>query len=96
MNGISYDVAEEEKIYTEARKLALEKAREKAEEMARVSGVSIAGIQSISETIQSGVIPLYANARVMDASSLEKSTATDISPGQIEYVTTVNVSYEIR
>ena len=37
MNGVDYDLADKEKAYTEARKMALEKARQKAEDMAKIA-----------------------------------------------------------
>ncbi len=49
MDGVQYDLADKEIIYTEARKIALEKARKKAEEMVKVTNVSIVAVQSISE-----------------------------------------------
>lgn len=37
LNGVDYDLADKEKVYAEARKLALEKARTKADEMAKAA-----------------------------------------------------------
>ncbi len=66
MDGVSYDLADKEKAYSEARKMALEKARQKAEEMAKVSGVTIVSVQSISENTSGGIVPMYQNVRSMD------------------------------
>lgn len=96
MNGVSYDVADKDGIYAEARKMALQKARTKAEAMAQVSGVSIVSIQSISENIDGGNTPMYKNIRTLDMAGSAQSESSDISLGQVEYSATVNVSYEIR
>ncbi len=97
MNGVDYDLADKEKAYSEARKMALEKARQKADEMAQATNVRIVSVQSISENMNGGVIPMYQNMRSLDLAAVwaEKST-TDISLGQVEYSVTVNVSYEIQ
>ena len=96
MNGVQYDLADKEVVYAEARKLAIEKARQKADAMAKVAWVSVISIQSISESIGGGVIPMYQNVRSLDMATESKSTSSDISIGQLEYTATVNISYEIR
>ena len=96
MNGVDYDLADKEKAYTEARKMALEKARQKAEDMAKIAWVSVVSVQSISESVGGGIVPMYQNVRAMDMVGEAKSTSTDISLGQVEYTATVNVAYEIR
>lgn len=96
MNGVDYDLADKEAAYAEARKMALEKAREKADAMAKITGVSIVSIASISENVSGGVTPMYQNVRLMDMAGEAKSTSTELSLGQVEYTATVNVGYEIR
>ncbi len=98
MDGVSYDLADKEPVYTEARKLALEKARAKADEMAKASGVSIIGVASISESGNNYPIPMYAqNYKSMDmAGSAEIAPTSDISVGQMEYTANVSVAYEIK
>ena len=96
MNGVDYDLADKEKAYAEARKMALEKAREKAEAMAKIAGVSIVSVASISENVSGGVTPMYQNVRMMDMAGEAKATSTELSLGQVEYTATVNIAYEIR
>ena len=66
IQGVSYDLGDKEKVYTEARKLALEKARQKADEIAKVTGVSIKKVQSVSETGTPNSTPMYQNYKAMD------------------------------
>jgi uncharacterized protein len=97
INGVNYDLADKEKVYAEARKMALEKARTKADEMARAAGVTITGVASISESGNNYPVPMYAqNYRTMDMASPEAKSTTEISLGQVEYTASVSVSYEIR
>jgi uncharacterized protein len=98
INGVDYDLADKERVYTEARKLALEKARTKADEMARVAGVTITGVASITESTNNYPVPMMAqNYRSMDMAGTEaKSGSTDVSLGQLEYTASVSVAYEIR
>lgn len=94
IGSISYDLDKKDGVYAEARKLALEKARAKAEEMARVTGVTITKVQSISEG-QSSVTPyppVFQNAKAMDSVGAN----TEISTGQLDYTIVVNVAYEIK
>jgi uncharacterized protein len=97
INGVDYDLADKEKVYAEARKLALEKARTKADEMAKAAGVTITGVASISESGNNYPVPMMAqNYRSMDMAGAEAKSDTDISVGQVEYTASVSVAYEIR
>ncbi|MBP9812542.1 SIMPL domain-containing protein [Candidatus Gracilibacteria bacterium] len=98
LNGVDYDLADKEKVYAEARKLALEKARTKADEMAKAAGVTITGVASISESGNNYPVPMYAqNYRSMDmAGGAEVKAGSDISVGQVEYTASVSVAYEIE
>jgi len=95
INGVSYDLSDKEAVYAEARKDALAKARAKADEMAKAAGVTISGVESISETTGGGYYPApyYARAEMTMGASDQK---TDISVGQIDYTATVNVAYSIK
>jgi uncharacterized protein len=96
IQSISYDLDRKDPIYTQARKMALEKARSKADEMASVSGVKIKKVKSISENTSSTPYPLpYQNAKLSYAAD-SVSNSTSISAGQLEYTTVVNVTYELH
>lgn len=59
INGVSFSVADPSKLYDEARKLAVEDAREKADLYAAAAGVELGHIVMISET------PSYAPPQPM-------------------------------
>lgn len=98
INGVEYDLANKEGVYAEARKLALEKARTKADEMAKAAWVTITGVASISESGNNYPIPMYAqNFKSLDmAWGAAANPTTDISVGQVEYTANVSVAYEIK
>lgn len=95
IQGVSYDLSDKEKVYTEARKLALDKARQKAEEMATNSGLKIKKIQSIAESTPS-YYPMNQNFRTLDMSNAGTQASTTLAPGQLEYSVSLNVVYELN
>lgn len=96
IQGVSYDLWDKEKVYTEARKLALEKARGKADEIAKVTGVSIKKVQSVSESGTPNITPMYQNYKAMDMAVGAGMNSTSLAPGQLEYTVSMNVSYELN
>lgn len=92
---VSYDLSDKEKVYTEARKLALEKARQKANEIANVSGLTVKKVQSITEWAPS-YMPMYQNSKSLDIANVGESTSTTLAPGQLEYSVSLNVVYELN
>ena len=96
IQGVSYDLSDKEKVYTEARKLALEKARAKADEIARVTWVSIKKVQSVSESGIPNATPMYQNYKAMDMAVSSAWGGTSIAPGELEYTVSMNVTYELN
>lgn len=96
IQGVSYDLSDKEKVYTEARKLALEKARQKADEIAKVTGVGIKKVQSVSESGTPNATPMYQNYKAMDFAAVGSANSTTLAPGQLEYTVSMNVTYELN
>lgn len=95
INDVSYDTVDTTKVYTEARKLALEKARQKAEEIAKETGLKIKKVQSVSEGSVERNSPMPMNMKAM-AYGADASGGSDISLGQLEYTISLNVVYEVE
>lgn len=97
VSGLDYDVADKEALYAQARKIALENARTKADEIAKVAGVTIVGIESISvyTNNSSSAYPYYEKYAVDDMASTPAPTA-DVAVGQLEYSASVSINYSIR
>lgn len=95
MQGPNFAIDDEDGLKAEARKIAIEKARAKAEVLARDLGVTLVRVVSFSE---GGYYPMYARATV---ASMEKGVASDIGKpeipqGEEKITSNVTVTYEIR
>ena len=95
VNGIRFEVDEPEQFFEEARRLAVEDARGRAEQLADLAGVELGKARTISES-SGGVSPqFFAEDRAI-AIPAAAGGATSISPGEGEIVLTVFVVYETK
>ena len=89
--GLSDDLSE--KSMREAREMAIDKAKAKAEELASLSGMKLGRIVNVAEGSNGGYpAPLYA--RDMAVSTLEAKVATPVEAGSSEVTVNVTLSYE--
>ncbi len=93
VNGIRFSVDEPEQFFDEARRLAVEDARERAEQLADLAGVNLGKAISISESTggRGSPVPLAAFDTREDAFG-----GSSIAPGEGEIVLTVFVLYEVE
>ncbi|HRX64084.1 MAG TPA: SIMPL domain-containing protein [Candidatus Absconditabacterales bacterium] len=98
VNSIDYDIEDKTPYYTEARKLAMEKAKQKAQELAKVAGVSLDKPTSISENINDYYpSPVFKNTYAVEMSADEgMGGGSDISLGELKITINVNVVYGIK
>jgi uncharacterized protein len=90
--GISFDVQDRTTAYNQALAQAMEKARARADVIAKASGVKLGKVMVINESSSySG--PVFAGAEM--AAAAKDSMAVPVSGGQLEVTASVNVSYEI-
>ncbi len=96
IQSTSYDIDDKTAFYREARDLAIAKAKQKAEDMAKASGISLGKVISISEN--QGYTPPYSNqyAKSNMAGAEIASDNGTVSVGQLTISTTVSLSYEIQ
>jgi uncharacterized protein len=94
INGISFSVDNPEQYYTDARKLAMEDAKAKAEQLARLSGVSLGRATYISESTSSTPIPYPVIVGRADMAGATPTTS--ISPGETDVTLNVQVAYAIQ
>ncbi|QQG37972.1 MAG: SIMPL domain-containing protein [Candidatus Kaiserbacteria bacterium] len=96
VSGLSFTTEDEDALQAQARQMAIDDAREKAEALAGQLGVRLVRIVGFSEN---GSYPIpYAYARgglAMDAEST-KASAPMLPTGENKIVSNVNVTYEIR
>lgn len=95
MQGPNFAIDDEDGLKAEARKIAIEKARAKAEVLARDLGVTLVRVVSFSE---GGYYPMYARTTM---ASMEKGMggdvgAPEIPQGEEKITSSVTVTYEIR
>ena len=93
INGISFTVDEPEQYQEQARWLAMEDARERAEQLAALAGVTLGTVRSISE---SGFLSPFAAPSAGLAFATAERAGTSISPGESEISLSVFVTYDIE
>lgn len=101
INDISYDIDDKSPHYTQARQMAMEKAKQKAKELADIAGVKLSKPVSISENMDI----YYTNPMSRNYIMKEMATAwwdmvlsdsADISLWQMEINLNVSVMYGIE
>ncbi len=92
-NGVSFICSTENEAYEKALTDAVKNARVKADIIAEAAGVTITGIESITESGSSSVY--YRNTNYI-ASSVSMEDSTVISTGSLSVSATVNIVYIIK
>lgn len=95
IGGLEFTIDDKEILQQEAREKALKNAKEKAETLAKISGVKLGKIVSFSESSSNyEPYPVYAKAEMLGLGGAEE--APDIQTGSIEINIYATVSYEIK
>lgn len=92
VNSVNFNLSDPEQLGSEARGLAVENARAKAEELATLNGVEIGDVVSVSEVIGGGVNPInsqYAAAGIGGGGG-------PLLPGDVEVSIQLQVTYAIQ
>ena len=98
VNNINYDIEDKTPYYTQARELAIKKAKEKAKELANIAWVNLLKPISISENINTYYppMPMYKNTYAMDMAVPEEMWWwSDISLWELTINLNINVIYWI-
>lgn len=87
LNGISFDIADPKPLMDEARKRAVEDAKDRARQLAEAAGVQLGSIESITEGggVQ-GPVPMFR---------MEASAATPIAGGEVTRSAQVTITFDI-
>ncbi len=94
INGITFDVVDKKSAQSEARDLAMKNAHEQAEELARVSELSLGEIQSISTGYTSS--PMAKEMYGIGGGGMAPSSYTPVSAGQLVLSADVSVTYQLK
>lgn len=89
-----FDNETRKKLEDQARKEAIKEAKEKAESLARISGIHLGKIINVEEISNRKPIPVFSDTVGRGGDSDEKGT--EIIPGESKVELTVALSYEIR
>ena len=94
VNGLSFGIADETPLLASAREAAWNDARNKAEQLAALSGHTLGKATSITETIQGPVVPM---PRMMAADmAMAERSSTPIEPGTSTLTVTLHVEFGFR
>lgn len=98
IGNISFEVNEEtkEKKLQEAREIAVDKAKQKAEGLAKASGITLGKIINVTESTGYDYPRPIAYAKEMSLSNGDSPEVANVTPGETEISVTVSLSYEIR
>ncbi|HYI25139.1 MAG TPA: SIMPL domain-containing protein [Thermomicrobiales bacterium] len=98
--GISFYVEDPSEAAAQARTLAVDDARAKADQLATASGSVITRVLSITETSSPSSAPVEyydrAGSGGLGEAEADMAASVPVSPGQAEIVVTVQVIYEIE
>lgn len=98
VNSVSYDIDDKTEYYSEARELALKKANQKAEDLAKYAWVKLWKPISISEQWNGdyAIVRTSAKNTYFAEESMDSEWWSDISLWEMRLSLDVNVVYEIK
>ncbi len=94
VGSLSFQIDDEEGVKADARKAAIDDAREKAKRLAKDLGVRLGKIVSFSES--GGGYPIYARALDVGYGGAAPAKGPEIAPGEQETKVSVTITYEFR
>lgn len=94
IHGISFGLAEPEKLESQARELAVENALAKAQELAKLHGLAVGPVVSVSEVISGGY--MASNFMRLASDMGYGGGAGPVNPGELELSMQLQVVYAIR
>lgn len=90
ISGVSFSVADTTKLEAAAREKAVADARARATDLARLFGVEVGEVATISEVVTSGPVPMYDRASGLGGGG------TPIQPGQLSISTQLQVTFNVK
>jgi len=96
IGGIGFDVEDKTKVENEARQMAFNEAKQKAEMAASIAGFKLGKVINYTEAegSQTSPVPFLAKAEVLDTRGVG-AAPTQVQPGSQEVQMTVTVYYQI-
>ncbi len=94
--GVNFDLEDRTELEAKARAKAVENARLRAEELAKLAGVKVGGVVQISEVIGTGGGYYPMPSAVRAAAAEMGGGAGPISPGELEISYQIQVTFELQ
>jgi len=98
--GVNFEINEDTKKekLNEARKMAVDEAKDKAEGLAKASGITLGKIINVSEEMGGNIYPRpYAVPMMAESLAVDKKVAQpEIEAGETDLSVSVSLSYEVR
>jgi uncharacterized protein YggE len=97
IDGVYFAVENPDDLKQQARKMAIEKAKAKAQELAKEAGLTLGKVVSLSES-SGGYDPImpYASSMGMGGGMMDKSVSPDIQLGSQEISQVMTVTFELK
>jgi uncharacterized protein YggE len=95
INGINFSVEKPEQYYSQARELAMNDAKAKAQQIASLSGVTLGKPTFISENASAPPVP-YPQVMYKGDMAAGAAPSVPISTGEMDIVLNVQVTYTIQ
>ncbi|MEX2090930.1 MAG: SIMPL domain-containing protein [Candidatus Paceibacterota bacterium] len=95
VNGLSFEIDDPDTLIAEARKKAVENAKQKAGELEDQVGIKLGKIVSFSENTGDYPIPIYMKAEV-DGRGIGGGVGPEIPTGENEIVVNISITYQIK
>ncbi len=95
LNGPNYAIDNEDGLKAEARKKAIDEAKEKAKVLAKDLGIRLGKIKSFSETGNYYPI-MYGKAEMMDSAGSSAPAPAELPKGENTVSSDVTITYEIK
>jgi len=90
ISGVSFSVADTTKLEASAREKAVADARARAADLARLFGVEVGDVATISEVVTNSPVPMYDRATGMGGGG------APIQPGQLSISTQLQVTFNVK
>lgn len=94
VNGIQFGTEKGDAYELQAIELAMANAKKKADAIAKAAGRSVKGVLHVQQGAASAPPIVYPLAKVT-AESAAMDAGTSVQPGELEYSTTVSVTFEM-
>jgi len=96
LQQMTFDIEDKTELYSRSRALAFQKAMDKAEEYASLSGMTVDRVLSLGENQSSAPVPLLTNRLMAEAKGMGGDEAAVLPTGEIEITTRISVFFQMK